>query len=312
MKQNDRIYVAGHTGMVGSAILRNLQAAGHANVILRTSRELDLRDQAAVASFFAKEKPAYVFLAAARVGGIRANDTYRAEFLYDNLAIQTNVIHQGWAHGVSKLLFLGSSCVYPKLCPQPIREEYLLTGALEPTNEPYAIAKIAGLKMCQAYRAQYGADFISAMPTNLYGPNDNYDLQNAHVLPALVRKFFEAVQAGAPSVDVWGSGNPMREFLHVDDLAEACVFLMRNYSDAGPVNVGTGTDLSIRDLANLIKTVSGFGGGLSFDPSKPDGTPRKLLDISRITAMGWRPAVTLEAGIRQVWDDVMRGEVTFS
>jgi len=312
MNQNDRIYVAGHTGMVGSAILRNLQAAGHTRFVLRTSRELDLRDQAAVASFFAKEKPAYVFLAAARVGGIRANDTYRAEFLYDNLAIQTNVIHHAWRHGVRKLLFLGSSCIYPKLCPQPIREEYLLTGPLEPTNEPYAIAKIAGLEMCQAYRAQYGADFIAAMPTNLYGPNDNYDLENAHVLPALIRKFYEAVKAGTPSVEVWGSGNPMREFLHVDDLAEACVFLMRNYSDSGPVNVGTGSDLSIRDLATLIKTVSGFGGGLSFDPSKPDGTPRKLLDISRITAMGWHPAITLEEGIRMVWGDVMRGAVTFS
>jgi GDP-L-fucose synthase len=312
MNQKDKIYVAGHRGMVGSAIVRNLQGAGFENLVLRTSKELDLRNQAAVEAFFAREKPAYVFLAAAKVGGILANDTYRAEFLYDNLAIQCNVIHQAHVHGAKKLLFLGSSCIYPKLCPQPIREDYLLTGPLEPTNEPYAIAKITGLKMCQAYRAQYGSDFISAMPTNLYGPNDNYDLKNSHVLPALVRKFYEAKKAGAPAVEIWGSGAPLREFLHVDDLAEACVFLMKNYGGEQHVNVGTGSDISIRDLALLIKKISGYGGDLQFDASKPDGTPRKLLDVSKIHGLGWTHRISLEEGIRGIWDGVSAGRIVFS
>jgi GDP-L-fucose synthase len=311
MKPSDKIYVAGHSGMVGSAIVRRLQAGGFENLVLRRSAELDLRDQAAVRAFFEKEMPEYVFLAAAKVGGILANDTYRAEFLHDNLCIQDNVIHQAHVHGVKKLLFLGSSCIYPKLCPQPIKEEYLLTGPLEPTNEPYAIAKIAGLKMCQAYRAQYGDRFISAMPTNLYGPNDNYDLKNSHVLPALIRKFHAALSGDAPGVEIWGSGSPKREFLHVDDLAEACLFLMEHYDESEPVNVGTGTDISIKDLAHLLKKISGFGGELRFDTSKPDGTPRKLLDVARIHGLGWKHKISLEAGIRMVWAGVEKGEVVF-
>lgn len=304
MKKESKIYIAGHRGMVGSAINRKLQAEGFTNIIVRTSKELDLRNQAAVENFFADEKPEYVFLAAAKVGGIVANNTYRADFLYENLMIQSNVIGQSHLHDVKKLLFLGSSCIYPKMCPQPIKEEYLLTGALEQTNEPYAIAKIAGLKMCESYRSQYGKDFIAVMPTNLYGPNDNYDLNNSHVLPALIRKFFEAVRDGKTEVEIWGSGKPMREFLHVDDLADACYFLMQNYSGNEFFNIGTGTDLSIADLANLVKKISGFSGKLVFNTSKPDGTPRKLLDVSALEKLGWKHRISLEEGLNMVWDEV--------
>jgi len=290
--------------MVGSAIVRKLNSLGFNNLVVKTSKELDLRNQQEVTDFFAYERPEYVFLAAAKVGGIVANNTYRADFLYDNLMIQSNIIRQSYETGVSKLLFLGSSCIYPKMCPQPIKEEYLLTGALEPTNEPYAIAKIAGLKMCEAFRSQYKCDFISAMPTNLYGPNDNYDLSNSHVLPALVRKFFEAIRDGKPEVEIWGSGKPMREFLHVDDLADACVHLMLNYSEPGTVNVGTGEDLTILELATTIREISGYTGSLRFDASKPDGTPRKLLDVSKLHAMGWKHRIALKDGIRMIWDEV--------
>lgn len=286
--------------MVGSALVRALKRSGYGNLILRTSSELDLRDQAAVHTFFAEERPQYVYLAAAKVGGIQANNTYRAEFLYDNLAIAANVIHAAYAQGVDKLLFLGSTCIYPKAAPQPMPEEALLTGPLEPTNEPYAIAKIAGIKLCEAYRDQYGSNFISAMPTNLYGPNDNYDLQNSHVLPALVRKFYEAVRDGKSEVEVWGSGKPMREFLHVDDLAEACLFLMENYDGKQFVNVGTGEDVTIETLARMIGRASGFEGKLVFNTSKPDGTPRKLTDVSKIRAMGWKHKISLEDGIAEV------------
>lgn len=304
MNPNSKIYVAGHRGMVGSAIVRKLESAGFTNLVVRTSKELDLRNQQAVATFFASEKPEYVFLSAAKVGGIVANNTYRADFLYDNLMIQSNVIRQSYETGVKKLLFLGSSCIYPKLCPQPIREEYLLTGALEQTNEPYAIAKIAGLKMCEAFRSQYGCDYISVMPTNLYGPNDNYDLNNSHVLPALMRKFYEAIKNGKDEVEIWGSGKPMREFLHVDDLADACFFLMQQYSGQGFFNIGTGVDLSIADLAALIQKVSGFSGRLKFDPSKPDGTPRKLLDVTAIHNAGWKHSISLEKGVEMIWEEV--------
>jgi GDP-L-fucose synthase len=273
MQKQAKIYIAGHRGMVGSALLRKLQQQGYSNIITRTSKELDLRSQAAVAEFFAKEKPQYVFLAAAKVGGIVANNTYRADFIYENLMIQSNVIHQAYLSGVMKLMFLGSSCIYPKLAPQPLKEEYLLTGLLEATNEPYAIAKIAGIKMCDAYREQYGCNFISVMPTNLYGPNDNYDLHNSHVLPALLRKFHEAKQNGVDEVVVWGSGSPRREFLHVDDLAEACYFLMQHYNEAGLVNIGVGEDISIKELALLIKEITGFQGNILFDTSKLDSTP---------------------------------------
>jgi GDP-L-fucose synthase len=290
--------------MVGSAIVRKLEAEGFSHILTRTSKELDLRNQQAVQVFFETEKPEYVFLAAAKVGGIVANNTYRADFLYENLMIQNNVIRQAYEHGVKKLMFLGSSCIYPKMCPQPIKEEYLLTGPLEITNEPYAIAKIAGLKLCEAFRSQYGCDFISVMPTNLYGPNDNYDLKNSHVLPALIRKFYEAIRDGKSEVEIWGSGKPMREFLHVDDLADACFFLMQNYSDSRFVNIGTGTDLSILDLAGLIKKVSGFSGTLRFDASKPDGTPRKLLDVSYLHSLGWKHRISLEEGIAMVWEEV--------
>ncbi|HMT28394.1 MAG TPA: GDP-L-fucose synthase [Bacteroidia bacterium] len=304
MNKQSKIYVAGHRGMVGSAIVRKLEAEGFNNIVVRTSKELDLRNQNQVTDFFRSEMPEYVFLAAAKVGGIVANNTYRADFLYENLMIQSNVIKQSHETGVKKLLFLGSSCIYPKLCPQPIKEEYLLTGELEKTNEPYAIAKIAGLKMCEAFRSQYGSDYISVMPTNLYGPNDNYDLKNSHVLPALMRKFFEAIRDGKSEVEIWGSGKPMREFLHVDDLADACYFLMNNYSDSGFLNIGTGVDLTIADLANLIKKVSGFEGQLRFDATKPDGTPRKLLDVSAIHNLGWKHKISLEAGVEMVWQDV--------
>jgi len=304
MEQHARIYVAGHTGMVGSAIVRLLQARGHTALLLRTSRELDLRDAAAVEAFFAAERPEYVFLAAAKVGGILANATYPAEFLRDNLAIELNVIHSAHLHGCRKLLFLGSSCIYPKFAAQPIREEALLTGALEPTNEPYALAKIAGIHLCTTYRRQYGANFISAMPTNLYGPGDSYDLANSHVLPALLRKVHTAHAAGAPEVEVWGTGTPMREFLHVDDLAEACLHLMQHYDGTDWVNVGTGEDLSIRELAELICEVVGYTGRLVWDTTKPDGTPRKLLDVSRIHALGWQHRIALRDGIAAVYADV--------
>jgi GDP-L-fucose synthase len=303
MHKDSRIFVAGHRGMVGSAILRKLQAEGYTQLITRSSKELDLRNQADVARFFEQEQPEFVFLAAAKVGGILANNTYRAQFLYENLMIQNNVIHQSWQAGVKKLLFLGSSCIYPKLAPQPLKEEHLLTGLLEPTNEPYAIAKIAGIKMCEAYRSQYGCNFISAMPTNLYGPNDNYDLQNSHVLPALMRKFHRAVKEQAAWVEIWGSGTPKREFLHVDDLADACLFLMLNYDGNDFVNVGVGDDISIMDLALLVKKISGFAGEIKNDPSKPDGTPRKLMDVSRINALGWKAKISLEEGVQSVYHD---------
>jgi len=289
--------------MVGSAIHRRLRAEGFTSFVFRVSSELDLRDQQAVAAFFAEEKPDYVFLAAAKVGGIHANNVYRGEFLYDNLMIQNNVIHQSYKHGVKKLLFLGSSCIYPKLAPQPLKEEYLLTGVLEPTNEPYAIAKIAGIKLCEAYRSQYGCNFISVMPTNLYGPNDNYDLHNSHVLPALIRKFHEAKVNGAPSVEVWGSGTPKREFLHADDLADACYFLMLHYNRPELINIGTGEDLSIRELAESVKATVGYEGYISWNTSKPDGTPRKLMDVSKLHALGWRHRIALEEGLRMVYEE---------
>ncbi len=301
MDKSARIYVAGHRGLVGSAIVRRLRAEGYTNLVVRTSAELDLRDQAAVAAFFQQERPDYVFLAAAKVGGIVANSSYPAEFIYDNLQIQNNVIHQAWTTGVQRLLFLGSTCIYPKFAPQPMKEECLLTGPLEPTNEPYAIAKIAGITMCRSYNRQYGTKFISVMPTNLYGPNDNFDLQSSHVLPALMRKFHEAKRNGARDVVVWGTGSPRREFLHVDDLADAVVFLMRNYSDEGLVNVGCGEDLTIRELAEAVAKVVGFTGELRFDTSKPDGAPRKLLDVSRINAMGWKAQVPLHEGLARTY-----------
>jgi GDP-L-fucose synthase len=304
MEKNAKIYIAGHRGMVGSAIMRNLQAAGYANFVTRTSSELDLRDTEAVANFFASEKPDYVFLAAAKVGGIVANNTYRADFIYENLMIQNNVIHQSYVSGVKKLLFLGSSCIYPKMAPQPLKEEYLLTGLLEPTNEPYAIAKIAGIKMCDAYRDQYGCNFISVMPTNLYGPNDNYDLNNSHVLPALIRKFHEAKMSGSAEVVCWGSGSPMREFLHADDLAEACVYLMHNYSEPSLVNIGTGTDVTIKELAETVAKTVGFEGTIFWDTTKPDGTPRKLMDVSKLHSYGWKHKIELADGIAAVYAEV--------
>lgn len=306
MEKHARIFIAGHKGMVGSAIYRKLQALGFDDFILRNSKQLDLRDQAQVARFFEMEQPDYVFLAAAKVGGIHANDTDRGEFIYDNLMIQSNIIHQSFVHGVTKLLFLGSSCIYPKFAQQPIKEESLLTGLLESTNEPYAVAKIAGIKMCQAYRAQYGCNFISLMPTNLFGPNDNYDLMNSHVLPALIRKMHEAKVNNLPEVKVWGSGTPKREFLHVDDLADACLFLMQNYDSPEIVNVGTGVDISIRDLAHLIKNQVRYDGELVFDSTYPDGTPRKLLDTSVINKLGWYPKIELEDGVRSVYRDFLR------
>ena len=301
MEHSSKIYVAGHTGMVGSAIYRKLTALGYTNIIGRRSTDLDLRFQDHVISFFERERPEYVFLAAAKVGGILANNQYRAEFLYDNLMIEANIIHASFLHGVKKLLFLGSSCIYPKNAPQPLKEESLLTGLLEPTNEPYAIAKIAGIKLCEAYRSQYGCNFISAMPTNLYGPNDNYDLQGSHVLPALIRKFHEAKKAGAKEVVIWGSGTPLREFMHVDDLAHACAFLMENYDEAGFINVGSGDEISILNLATMIKDIVGFEGTIIHDTSKPDGTPRKLMDNTRLTQMGWKVSIPLEEGIRDVY-----------
>jgi GDP-L-fucose synthase len=303
MEKASKIYVAGHRGMVGSALLRKLQAEGYNNLVLRSSSELDLRNQAAVEKFFETEKPEYVFLAAAKVGGILANNTYRADFLYENLMIESNVIHQSYVHGVKKLLFLGSSCIYPKLAPQPLKEEYLLSGYLEETNEPYAIAKIAGIKLCENYRRQYGCDFISAMPTNLYGPNDNYDLNNSHVIPALIKKFIKAKGEKASEVEIWGTGKPLREFMHVDDLADACVFLVNNYSDMDFVNVGSGSETSIRDLANMIKEFTNFRGQLKFNSSKPDGTPRKLMSNDKLTAMHWAPRIHLKVGLKKVIDN---------
>ena len=303
MELHSKIYVAGHRGMVGSAIVANLEKRGFTNIISRTSSELDLTNQTAVAEFFATEKPEFVFLAAAKVGGIVANNTYRADFIYENMMIQSNVIHHSYVNGVKKLMFLGSSCIYPKLAPQPLKEEYLLSGLLEETNEPYAIAKIAGIKMCDAYRAQYGCNFISVMPTNLYGLNDNYDLKNSHVLPALLRKFHEAKQSGATAVEVWGTGTPLREFLHATDMADACVYLMQNYDGEGFVNIGSGEEISIKDLAFLVKDIVGFEGEIRFDTTKPDGTPRKLMDVSKLTSLGWKYTIKLEDGIKSVYKE---------
>jgi len=305
LEKNAKIYIAGHRGMVGSAIHRKLTKEGFSNIITRTSKELDLRDQQAVQQFFDQEKPDYVFLAAAKVGGIVANNTYRADFLYENLAIQNNVIHQSYKHGVTKLMFLGSSCIYPKLAPQPLKEDYLLTGLLEETNEPYAIAKIAGIKMCEAYRAQYGCNYISVMPTNLYGFNDNYHPENSHVLPALIRRFHEAKINGTPEVTIWGSGSPLREFLFADDLAEACYFLIENYDEPQLVNIGTGEDISIKDLALLVKKVLAYEGTLTFDSTKPDGTPRKLMDVSKLHKLGWKHTIELEQGIKLAYEDFL-------
>jgi GDP-L-fucose synthase len=312
MEKNSKIYVAGHRGMVGSAILRKLQKEGYHHFCLATSSETDLRNQQAVIEFFEREQPEYVFLAAAKVGGILANNTYRAEFLYDNLMIQNNVIHQSYKNGVKKLLFLGSSCIYPKLAPQPLKEDYLLTGLLEPTNEPYAIAKIAGIKMCDAYRSQYGCNFISAMPTNLYGPNDNYDLNNSHVLPALLRKFFEAKLSGANKVTIWGSGSPRREFLYVDDLADACFFLMQHVNEQGFVNIGTGEDVTIKELAEKLGDIVGFNGHLEFDTSKPDGTPRKLMDVSKINGLGWKASISLDEGLKKIYEQYKEARSSIS
>jgi GDP-L-fucose synthase len=304
MKRSSKVYVAGHNGMVGSAIVRKLKSQGFENVITRKSSELDLRDQQGVESFFSKEKPEYVFLAAAKVGGIHANNTYRADFLYENLIIESNIIHQSYVHGVTRLLFLGSSCIYPRLAPQPLKEDYLLSGFLESTNEPYAIAKIAGIKLCEAYWDQYKCNFISAMPTNLYGPNDNYDLANSHVLPALLRKFHEARINDSPEVTVWGSGSPLREFMHVDDMADACFFIMENYQEKQFVNVGSGEELSIKALAELIREIVGFKGSIVWDASKPDGTPRKLMDSERLRQLGWSHQITLREGIAREYDRI--------
>jgi GDP-L-fucose synthase len=304
MEKTAKIYVAGHNGMVGSAIVRKLKSEGYNNLITRSSKELDLRNQQAVADFFATEKPDYVFLAAAKVGGILANNVYRADFLFENLMIQNNVIHSAYINEVKKLMFLGSSCIYPKLAPQPLKEEYLLTGELEPTNEPYAIAKIAGIKLCDAYRSQYGCNYISVMPTNLYGPNDNYDLNNSHVLPALIRKVITAKNNGDKSVTIWGTGTPKREFLYVDDLADACFYLMETYNEDGLVNVGVGEDVSILELAQLVVKIVGFEGEIVTDTSKPDGTPRKLMDVNKLTAQGWKAKISLEEGITKVYGEV--------
>lgn len=310
MEKNACIYVAGHRGMVGSAIVRKLEHEGHTNLLLKTSADLDLRFQQAVDSFFEDNRPEYVFLAAAKVGGIHANNVFRAEFLYDNLMIEANIIHAAYKHGVKKLLFLGSSCIYPKLAPQPLQEESLLTGALEPTNEPYAIAKIAGIKLCEAYRDQYGCNFISAMPTNLYGPNDNYDLNNSHVLPALIRKFHTAKVNGEAEVEVWGTGSPLREFLHVDDLAEGCYHLMLHYNEKLFVNIGTGEDLTIKALAELVRDIVGFSGQIRWNTEKPDGTPRKLMDVSRIHRFGWKHRIDLRNGIAAVYEEFQQYELS--
>lgn len=309
VNKNSKIYIAGHRGMVGSAIKRRLEKDGFTNIVTRTSKQLDLRRQSKVEAFFKKEQPEYVFLAAAKVGGILANDTFRGEFLYDNLMIQTNIIHASYLFGVKKLMFLGSSCIYPKMAPQPLTEDALLTGPLEPTNEPYAIAKIAGIKLCDAYRSQYGCDFISAMPTNLYGPNDNYHPQNSHVLPAMLRKFHEAKLKNEPFVTIWGTGKPMREFLHADDLADACVFLMENWSAPGPLNIGSGSEVSILELANLVKKTTGYTGEIRHDLSKPDGTPRKLMDVSKIHDLGWKHSIWLEHGVHDVYEALVADKV---
>jgi GDP-L-fucose synthase len=309
MHTSEKIYVAGHRGMVGSAITRKLQKEGFSNIVTRTSAELDLRNQEAARAFFERERPGYVFLAAAKVGGIMANNTYRGEFLYENLMIQNNTIDAAYRNGVKKLLFLGSSCIYPKLAPQPLKEHYLLTGPLEETNEPYAIAKIAGIKLCDAYRSQYGCNFISVMPTNLYGTNDNYDLNNSHVLPALIRKFHEAKLNGDPYVTIWGSGKPRREFLHADDLADACFYLMQHYNEPGLVNIGTGEDLEIGKLAQLIGKIVGYAGEIKHDLSKPDGTPRKLMDVSKLHSFGWKATISLEEGIRKVYEEYKKDRV---
>ncbi len=308
LEKNAKIYIAGHRGMVGSAIHRRLLALGFSNFVFKTSSELDLRNQAHVFDFLAAEKPDYVFLAAAKVGGIVANNTFRADFIYENLQIQNNIIHGAYLNGVKKLLFLGSSCIYPKLAEQPLHEDALLTGVLEPTNEPYAIAKIAGIKMCEAYRSQYGCNFISVMPTNLYGPNDNYDLNNSHVLPALIRKFHEAKIADTPNVEVWGSGKPMREFLHADDLADACVFLMESYDDSTLINIGTGKDVTIKELAETVQKIVGYEGTIVWNTEKPDGTPRKLMDVSKLHKLGWKHSIELKDGIKAVYQDFMKQE----
>ena len=304
MKKNSKIYIAGHRGMVGSAIFKLLFSEGYTNLLVKTSTDLDLRSQQKVADFFNEEKPEYVFLAAAVVGGIVANNTYRASFIYENMMIQNNVIHHSYLNGVKKLMFLGSSCIYPKNAPQPLNEDYLLTGKLESTNEPYAIAKIAGIKMCDAYRSQYGCNFISVMPTNLYGPNDNYHLKNSHVLPALLRKFIVAKRNNEKFVTIWGTGSPLREFMHADDLASACLFLMNNYNNSGLINIGVGKDISIIDLAKTVKEIVGFKGKLITDPSKPDGTPRKLMDVSKLTKLGWKADTSLEEGIKKVFQEI--------
>lgn len=308
MRLSDKIYVAGHNGLVGSAIIRGLKSQGFTNLVYRTSKELDLRDQTAVENFFGNEKPQFVFLAAAKVGGIVANNTYRADFLYDNLMIVSNIVHAAFNNKVTKLLFLGSSCIYPKMAPQPIKEEYLLTGPLEYTNEPYAIAKIAGIKLCESYRDQYGANFISVMPTNLYGINDNYHPENSHVLPALIRRFHEAIENGKSEVVIWGSGTPKREFLYADDLAEACLFLMEKYNEKEIINIGCGEDVSIKELAEIVKEVTGFKGNLAFDTTKPDGTPRKLLDVTKIHAIGWHHKISLKEGIKMAYKDFLTKE----
>lgn len=304
MNKSAKIYIAGHNGMVGSALVRKLKSEGFENIITRSSKELDLRNQQAVADFFAEEKPEYVFLAAAKVGGILANNIYRADFLFENLMIQNNVIHSSYLNNVTKLMFLGSSCIYPKLAPQPLKEEYLLTGELEPTNEPYAIAKIAGIKMCDAYRSQYGCNYISVMPTNLYGPNDNYDLNNSHVLPALIRKVVTAKNNNQPTVTIWGTGTPRREFLYVDDLADACFYLMETYNESGLVNIGVGEDISILELTELVVKIAGYEGEIVTDTTKPDGTPRKLMDVGKLNAQGWKAKVSLETGITKVFNEV--------
>ena len=308
MDLNSKIYIAGHRGMVGSAIMRNLEKKGFTNIITRTSAELDLRDSHSVNAFFCEEKPEYVFLAAAKVGGIQANNIYRADFIYENLMIQNNVIHNSYLSAVKKLMFLGSSCIYPKLAPQPLKEGSLLTGLLEETNEPYAIAKIAGIKMCESYKRQYGCDFISVMPTNMYGPNDNYNLNNSHVLPALIRKFHDAKENNLPFVEMWGTGKPMREFLHADDLGDACVYLMNTYNGEKFVNIGSGTDLTIKDLALLVQKIVGYVGEIKHDLSKPDGTPRKLMDVSFLHSLGWKHKIELEDGITMVYDDFKKKE----
>ena len=312
MEKNAKIYVAGHRGMVGSALVRRLQSEGYQNIVVRTSRELDLRNQQAVIDFFAAEKPEYVFLAAAKVGGIMANNVYRADFLYENLQIQNNVIHNAYVTGVKKLMFLGSSCIYPKMAPQPLKEDYLLTGLLEYTNEPYAIAKITGIKMCESYRKQYGCNFISVMPTNLYGPNDNYDLVGSHVLPAMIRKFHEAKAESKPFVELWGTGSPLREFLHADDLADACVYLMKTYDEEQFVNIGVGEDISIKNLAELIQETVGYEGELRWNTDKPDGTPRKLMDVSRLHNMGWKHRYSLEEGIKLTYQDFLAKEEEYA